>query len=187
MKSIQNCCLPSAQILQQASNQSGLVLDKNSTVYKIQNRCMQTKQAFDKSCDNVGAFLDTKPTLYKVAIFATHLFRSLAVLGMIAACPFSPQVSIALLIGSSLLYRAAVERFCTFRFTLPSLVGGSALWMTRQAVIALSAGSAFTSIGALFAIGFGACSLAGYLVFVARLSHFDVERRMSNVQKNCCP
>ncbi len=186
MKQIQNYCLQPTKIFQETCDRSGTFLDKNSTAYKIQNHYMQTQKVFDEACNQVGDFLDNNSTLYKIAIFATHIFRSFAVLGMVAASPFSPLVSMALLVSTSLLYRAAVERFCRFRFTLPSLVGGTTMWVTKQAVTAVANKSAFTSIGALFSVGFGLCSFGGYLVFACCLSHLDVEKRLQNLQKPCC-
>jgi NAD/NADP transhydrogenase alpha subunit len=186
MGSIQNCCFQPTKTIQEAYHQTEDFLDKNPSTKKLQGHLVQAQKTFDKACDQAGAYLDKNPTMYKIAIFATHIFRSIAVLGMIETNPFSPLVSLTMLVSSSLLYRAAVERFCTFRFTLPSLAGGAAMYVTKQAIVSLAAKSAFTSIGALFSIGFGLCSLAGYLIFVSSLSHFDVERRMQNMAKSCC-
>ncbi|MBX9923823.1 MAG: hypothetical protein K2Y01_06905 [Rhabdochlamydiaceae bacterium] len=162
------------------------VLETNSTIYKIRSNCEQTQKNFDATCNQAGSILDKKPTTYKVAIIAIHIFRAIAILGMIEMTPFSPLTSLAILIPASLLYRAAVERFCTFRFTLPALVGGTAMWMTKQALISLAVKSAFSSIGTLFAAGLAVSSLAGYLIYICYLSHFDIERRMQNLQKSCC-
>lgn len=187
MGSVQSCCLRPTKTFYETCHQAENFLDKNGTTKKLQEHLSKAQNTFDKTCDQVGAYLDKNPTMYKIAIFATHIFRSIAVLGMIETNPFSPLVSLTMLVSSSLLYRAAVERFCTFRFTLPSLAGGTAMYITKQAAISLATKSAFTSIGAVFSIGFGLCSLAGYLIFVSYLSHNDVERRMQNMTKSCCP
>ena len=60
------------------------------------------------------------------------------------------------------------------------------MWMTKQALISLAVKSAFSSIGTLFAAGLAVSSLAGYLIYICYLSHFDIERRMQNLQKSCC-
>ena len=87
----------------------------------------------------------------------------------------------------SLLYRASIERFCIFRFTLPSLAGGSALWMSRAAVISLLAGTAFSSLGAILKMTLGVFSLAAYLGFIYKTSNADIENYMQNInKKQCC-
>ena len=151
----------------------------------LRNHYEQTQKSFDDACDQVGFFLDQQPTLYKISIVAIHFFRAITVFAMMEINPFSPLTSLAILIPASLLYRAAVERFCTFRFTLPALSGGLALWVAKQAVIALVVESAF-SLLTTAAAGVGICSLAGYLVFVYSRSHFDVEKRMLNLSQSCC-
>jgi hypothetical protein len=155
------------------------------SIQTICNHFEENQKVFDGACDQFGSFLDQKPTIYKATIIAIHVFRAIAVFAMMEMGSFAPIVSLGILIPASLMYRAAVERFCTFRFTLPALVGGLAMWEAKQSLIALSAKSAFSYLSLLGA-GAGIASLAGYLLFVCTLSHFDVEKRMLNLRHSCC-
>jgi len=149
------------------------------------NWTLATKN-FDAKCDKVGLFLDKNPTCFKTVLFASHLFRATSMYGMMECLPFSLPVTAGLMIFSSVLYRASIERFCSFRFTLPSLAGGVALWGAKNAAILILSKAAFSSIGAFFSAGLGIACLAGYLVFICKVSDSDVEKYMSRFNKKIC-
>lgn len=143
-------------------------------------------QSFDLGCDQVAKFLDKHPTSYKVVLVASHLFRSGSMFSMMGSLPLSSPAAFGVLIAPSLLYRSAIERFCNFRFTLPSLAGAAAFCGGKAAMISFATKAAFTSISSLGAAILGAASLAAYLAFICHLSHSDVERHMQTVQKRQC-
>lgn len=182
MGTIQNHCTQ----IERTWNQAQSSFEKSPTIAKIRSHCEQVERSFDKSCNKVGSFLDHSPTVFKIAIVATHFFRAIAVFAMMELAPYSPLMSLAILVPSSLLYRAAVERFCRFRFTLPALVGGTALWVTKQAMITLVTKTALASVSTVFTAGIGMGVLAGYTVFVHYQSHADVEKRVRSLGKDCC-
>ena len=148
----------------------------------VHRQLLEGKDIFDKECDKVGAFLDRNPTLYKVVLVASHVFRAISMYAMMESLPLHPVVSMGLLLIPSLLYRSAVERFCKFRFSLPSAVGGLAIWVGRAALISCLAGVAFVSISSSLCTGLGFLALGGYACFICNISHLDVEAG----RKLCC-
>lgn len=106
---------------------------------------------------------------------------------MMQSLPFSPAVSCAVSLAPSLLYRASIERFCIFRFALPSFAGGVALWAGRAAIVSILAKTAFASAGSLFTASLGLVTLAGYTVFVCRQASADIDQYMKRFGKvSCC-
>jgi hypothetical protein len=134
----------------------------------------------------VGSHLDKNPNLYTKALIINHLFRASTVFAVMKALPFSLPISFGVMLAPSLLYRASIERFCVFRFTLPALAGGTALWAAHAAAISLVAGTAFTSLAAFLTAGLGISSLAAYLVFVYKTSHNDIEDHIKTSNRKLC-
>lgn len=126
--------------------------------------------------DAVGTFLDKHPTLYKVVLVACHFFRAAAMFGAMMWMPIPMPITAGIMVAGSLLYRAAVERFCCFRFTIPSLVGAGAAWVAQLAIINLVSNTALIPLGFI--------PLLGYTAWVIYLSHRDIENRMKLIQQN---
>lgn len=120
------------------------------------------KAGFDSTCDRLAKEFDKRPTLYKVSLVVSHIFRSVMMYGLMSISPF---VTFGVVLPLSLLYRVTVERFCAFRFTLPSLFGGAALILSGYSMI-------------------GYFSFAAYVGMVSYISHTDVENYMK--KKKCC-
>jgi len=139
-----------------------------------------------KQYDKVGKHLDSNPALYEKTLVINHIFRATTVFAFMKTLPFSLPVSFGVMLAPSLLYRASIERFCVFRFTLPALAGGTALWAAHAAAISLVAGTAFSSLAAFLSAGLGIASLAGYLVFVYKTSHEDIENYMKTSNRKLC-
>lgn len=138
-----------------------------------------------KSCHQISGFLDKHPVVYKVVLFACHLFRAAGMYGMMMVSPFSMPITCAIAVAGSLLYRASVERFCCFRFALPSCVGAGAYWLGKVPMINLVTGAAFTSISAAALSIAGALPLFGYLGYVAYISHEEYEAKMGKQMGHC--
>jgi len=134
---------------------------------------------FERGCDQVGAFLDHHPGLYKTVLIASHLFRAGGVFALMKSLPMSMPISWGVMVGGSLLYRASIERFCQFRFALPSLVGGSVLWAVHRLSLSSFAKSPFW-------MGMGGFGLVGYLVYIVSLSCADLERYQGSLSKKTC-
>jgi hypothetical protein len=90
---------------------------------------LNIKTNFDAGADFLAGKLDRYPNVYKTTLVASHFFRAVMMSCMISA---SPLIGIGLAIPLSLVYRFSVERFCIFRFTLPSLIGGLALFIFKS-------------------------------------------------------
>ena len=71
------------------------------------------KESFDAKCNDVGGFLDTHPICYKTAIAVNHLFKAITMFAVMAWSPLSAPATGVIMLASSLLYRASVERFCS--------------------------------------------------------------------------
>lgn len=137
--------------------------------------------AIQKTYDAVGESLDQHPTLYKVVLVAAHFFRAAAMFSFMMWMPTPLPVTIGIMVAGSLLYRAAVERFCCFRFTLPSLTGAGAAWLTQLAHMSIASKAALTALGmALHALTF--LPLLGYAIGVIYLAHRDVENRREQLK-----
>lgn len=137
------------------------------------------------TCLSISGFLDKHPTAYKVVLFACHLFRTAGMYGMMMISPLSLPLTCAIAIGGSLLYRASVERFCCFRFALPSCVGAGAFWLGKVPLIQIATGAAFTSLSVAALSIAGALPLIGYLGYVAYISHEEYEEKMGK-KTGCC-
>jgi len=130
---------------------------------------VESKQVLDEWCDSLGNWMDEHPTVYKVVLVVSHLFRAAMILAMIDWMQLPIFMSAGLMLIPSLLYRASVERFCVFRFTLPSWAGGIALWIARGAI-----GTVYAPLGAALLVGYG--------VMILYISHTDIEARMARLQ-----
>lgn len=147
----------------------------------ITNRLLEIQSSFNRAMDQVGVFLDEHPTTYKAALVACHLFRTYPMYGMML---YSPVATGTLFLASSLLYRAAVERFCIFRFTLPAMAGGVSLWIAKATVTSLLAKGTFYSLGTFLTGSLGVLPLIAYTVFICKISHNDIENLLK--EKSCC-
>lgn len=145
-------------------------------------------------CQPVRDFLDNNPTLYKVCIVAIHFFRAAGMFALMVISPMPLAIPmIGVMLGFSALYFAAVERFCPWKFTLPSSIGGFAIWAAKAAIVAIIANTAFLTIASTVGTVLGLLSLAGYTAFVCYLSHRDVQTYLDKKnaalpteQNDCC-
>ena len=120
-------------------------------------------QAFDSFCNRAATFLDHHPILYKTALIISHIFRGAMVFAMIY---ISPLIGLATMIPLSLIYRISIERFCIFRFTLPSLFGGISLYLSH-----------------LTPLGF--IPLTAYSIMICKTSNDDINNHLKG-RKSCC-
>ena len=136
------------------------------------------KNGINQAYDEVGKFLDKNPTLYKIVLIVSHFFRALAMFGIMMWMPIPMPVTAAAMVGGTLLYRVAVERFCCFRFAIPSMVGATAAWLTHLAIVNFVSSVALSSVGMAIAHALAFLPLLGYTAWVIYLSHADIEKRM---------
>lgn len=143
----------------------------------------------ERAYDSVGRFLDKNPTLYKIVLVVSHFFRAAAMYGMMLVMPVPIPAAMGIMLGGSLLYRAAVERFCCFRFALPSFVGAVAIWVARAAIINIVSGTVLHPVGMVLGCTLALAPLAGYVTWVSYQSHVDINKRMKKIKKpsgGCC-
>jgi hypothetical protein len=133
--------------------------------------------------DTVGKFLDKNPTLYKVVLVACHFFRAAAMCGFMLWMPIPLPITAGIMIIGSLLYRAAVERFCCFRFTIPSLVGAGTAWLAKLSIINFVTRAALASLGLIIVNSLAFLPFLGYIAWVIYLSHRDIEKRMKLLEE----
>jgi hypothetical protein len=164
----------------QKTNQEDLMTNIVQSVDKA-------KVYMDDQLEKAGTFLDHHPTLYKAVLVASHIFRAASMYALMAVTPLHPLLTCGLLLGPALIYRAAVERFCCFRFALPSVLGAVTFWAARAAAIAIVTGQVFTSPGIALLAGLGLASLAGYGFLICYISHVDIKKRMATIfRPKCC-
>jgi hypothetical protein len=144
----------------------------------------KAKSYIDKAYDASGKFLDKNPVLYKIVLVACHFFRTAAMYGLMMWLPIPKPATAAGMIAGTLLYRAAVERFCIFRFAIPSMVGAGAAWLAHVAIVNFVSGAALTSVGMTVANSLALVPLAGYIGWVSYISHRDIEQRMKTLSGN---
>jgi hypothetical protein len=141
-------------------------------------------------CTAFGEFLDENPGFYKICIVADHFFRSCQMYGLMSISPLSMPITFGVgMLGFSCLYMTTVElRFCSWKFTLPSLFGALALWAARASILNIVAKRAFASLGGAAFAAFGLVSLAFYTLWACYLSHRDVEAYLERkkAQSSCC-
>lgn len=150
--------------------------------------------AVDDAYDAVGKFLDKNPTIYKIVLVACHFFRAIPMFAMMECMPLPAAAGVAGgSIAGALMYRAAVERFCCFRFAIPSMVGGGAAWLAKIAIVNYISGAAFSSLGAVIANTLLFIPMLSYTAWVIYLAHEDIEKRMELLGKagpdpsgSCC-
>jgi hypothetical protein len=133
----------------------------------------------------VGEFLDNHPKLYKVCIVASHFFRSSMMFALMEVSPLGKVASCSIMLGFSFFYRASVERFCPWKFTLPSIFGAFALWAAKSALIATISKAVFISLTAALGATLGYLSLAAYIGYIFYLSHTDVQAHLEK-KHSCC-
>jgi hypothetical protein len=121
------------------------------------------KSNFDSHCDSLAKEFDKRPFLYKTALVVSHVFRAIMMHTLMSISPF---FTFGIVLPFSLLYRVTVERFCAFRFTLPSLAGAAAMIFAENSLI-------------------GGFALAGYVGMVSYISHNDIENYLKS-KKPCC-
>lgn len=139
----------------------------------------------EQSCNSFSSFLDKHPVAYKVVLVACHFFRAAAMYGLMMVSPLPFPLTCTVAVAASLLYRSAVERFCCFRFALPSCVGAGAYWVSKVPLIQLISGVAFESLGHAFFNAVGALPLIGYIGYVAYISHIEYEDKMGVPKGHC--
>lgn len=100
---------------------------------------------------------------------------------MMALMPINPIASIGILFGANLMYRLAVERFCSFRFALPSCVGATALWLSSASAIRTFSATVFQVLGQIV----GQIPLIVYSIWACYQSHKDVENKLRE-GASCC-
>lgn len=139
----------------------------------------------EQNCSLISSFLDKHPAVYKIVLVACHFFRAAAMYGLMTVSPLPFATTCVTMVAASVLYRAAVERFCCFRFALPSCIGAGAYWISKISMIQLVSGVAFDSVGLAFFNIAGALPLIGYIGYVAYVSHEEYEAKMGRPKLHC--
>ena len=142
-------------------------------------------QLIGQTCHQVSRFLDKHPVVYKIVLVACHLFRAAGMYGLMMVSPLPFPLTCAVAVAGSLLYRASVERFCCFRFALPSCVGAGAYWISKVPMIQLVSGAAFASVTSTVLSLAGALPLLGYVGYVSYISHEEYEANMGKPKGHC--
>src|ERR1700722_8234217 len=88
----------------------------NKGMAKIEN---QLNEWFEPVRD----FFDKHPELYKVIVVAMHFFRAVGMFALMVISPLPMVATFGIMLGFNLIYFAAVERFCPWKFALPSTLG----------------------------------------------------------------
>lgn len=137
----------------------------------------------------IGKFLDSHPEVYKVCVVGLHFFRAGTMLALMEYLPLPILASAAVMVGVSIFYRGAIERFCTLKFAIPAAIGAMALWVTKAALIAMISGVALAPVALAFALLF----LTSYTGWVCYLSHKEVQAisikkhlNIKNLLSSCC-
>jgi len=125
--------------------------------------------------DRATQYLRSHPTVYKLALLVNHLFRAVAMMGLMMMLPFCWPVNMAICFLGSLFYRLTVENNCAYKFALPAFAGGVAFPMAQPALVACVSGRAFESLAMLSAV-----PLAAYLAYVILTVDYDVNRRLQS-------
>ena len=107
-------------------------------------------------------FFAEHPTLRKIALIANHLFRAIAMLGLMIASPLPMLATSALCFIGSLFYRLTVEIHCAYKFALPAYAGSVAFCCLREA--------ALTSLRAAWFL-----PLAAYVTYIVLTVDYDVD------------
>lgn len=154
-------------------------------IESIQSGFRKIEAEFENGYRQTARFLDKHPTLYKAALVACHFFRAAGMYGMMLASPFPLPLTLAAMTGGTLLYRASVERFCCFRFALPSLVGAPALWLSTAGLSNVVSGAAFRSLGMLFSSSLLMMPLIAYTGWVVWISNHDINTRQRPLHAFC--
>ncbi|MEM1283455.1 MAG: hypothetical protein AAGG81_07865 [Chlamydiota bacterium] len=148
--------------------------------------CEATKQTKENYLEiiynHIGNYLDKHPTVYKVGLVGCHFFRTLTMFAAMVYLPLPMAVTSAIMVGGSFLYRAAVERFCCFRFTIESLIGAGSLWCVMIGTVNFVSGAALASVGMIFANSIALLPIVGYTVWVIYASNRDIEERMKKLK-----
>lgn len=151
---------------------------RNMNLNPIEKAYHTVSSGINEAYDVVGKFLDKNPTLYKIVLMASHFFRAVAMFGAMMWLPIPMLVTTGVMVTGTLLYRAAVERFCCFRFAIPSMVGAGAAWFAHLTAVNFVSGVALSSIAMTIAHSLLFLPLLGYTAWVIYLSHSDIEKRM---------
>jgi hypothetical protein len=128
----------------------------------------------------IGKYLDKHSGLYKICVVAIHIFRASAMFALMELSPLSLLATCSLMVGASILYRAAIERYCAWKFAIPSMIGAGAMWAAKLSLIGVIAGKAFDSLGSAISVVLGLLSLTCYLGWICYLSHQDIENHLKN-------
>ncbi len=151
---------------------------------RVESFVHSIEQKLDRAYENAGKFLDNHPTVFKVVLLGSHFFRAAGMFALMMVSPFPFPVTCGMILAGSVIYRAAVERFCSFRFALPSCVGAAAMLFSQTPIISLISGQAFSSLGLAMGTIAGAAPLLLYAGWIVYLCHRDVEARVK--QESCC-
>lgn len=147
---------------------------------------IQSVENFAKnSLRTVTKFLDKNPAIYKVVLIACHFFRACGMYGFMMVSPFSLPATCILGVGGSLLYRASVERYCCYRFAIPSCLGAGAYWISKASIIQIMTKAAFKSLEKLAWNAVCALPFIGYVGYVIYLSHTEFEQKGRGIGSHC--
>jgi hypothetical protein len=107
---------------------------------------------FDSTCRSFGEKLDKHPTTYKIILVTLHIFRT-------AMLYTTPLLFFTVYLPLSLIYRVSIERFCCFKFSIPSLFGMTAFFLAERSPL-------------------GYIPLTVYVITICYISNRDIKNRI---------
>jgi hypothetical protein len=139
---------------------------------------------FDKSLDcmfnPVGEWLDAHPFVNKVVVVANHFFRAVAMHTFMCFLPLSLLINFTVGLAGSLFYRMTIERFCHFRFALPSFLGAIAFSISYNLLQTVMRRVALNSFKFMAYAFITALPLVQYIGYVLVITHQAVEKMNDN-------
>lgn len=132
----------------------------------------------------IGAWLDKHPNVNTIVVIANHILRTLPMMAAMHLLPFSFAANCAITLGASLFYRISIERFCVFRFAIPSCLGAIAFQFSKPALADLISKTAFQSFSTLTKTLVGLSPFALYMGGIVWISYAAVQEKKSS--ESCC-
>jgi hypothetical protein len=130
---------------------------------------------FDSFVDKVGAWLDKHPYVNTIVVIANHIFRALSMLALMTFIPGPFIVQCGIALSASLFYRVTIERFCHFRFAIPSCLGATAMNLSAPAVASIVHGVANQTLAEVAKTAIGISPLVLYTVSIIWISHSAIQ------------
>ncbi|MBB64522.1 MAG: hypothetical protein CMO81_05615 [Waddliaceae bacterium] len=132
----------------------------------------------------IGDYLDQHPIVNTVVLIANHIFRCASMAALMLYMPTPLPVTLALGFTASLAYRFTIERFCQYRFAIPSYLGAQAWIVSGESAIEVITGTALRSISSAATALLQCVPLVLYGLSITIQSYTAAQKNSSRV--NCC-